>query len=343
MLRVNTFKACLVLFGGVAAVLSALAQTSSQFPVSTNAPEPTPTPQTSPLLTPQTVLPTPPPLPALSPYPTPLPDGTMPLALPPMPTPAPIPTPLPDGTMPLTPPPMPTPVLQDANTLSEQLNLPLPAPTQFSEPLKRTGETTDLKDSEKLAMQQKMVMADFLKSLAVLIAKQRNPKVPDMTLNDAVQIALKQNPDILNAIQQIRLTRGQLIQVAAQAVPQLVINSSYNKQQEDLVTNGSGGGSTIGFIDGSGRSVSLSQFQIQTAAGRPSFHLAAARAAPSRTKPGTFNFKRPSSFSTAARPFPASRRGARPTIAPFSVCARSSTTSSLKSLISSIRSSSTGR
>ena len=150
---------------------------------------------------------------------------------------------------------MPTPVLQDANTLSEQLNLPLPAPTQFSEPLKRTGETTDLKDSEKLAMQQKMVMADFLKSLAVLIAKQRNPKVPDMTLNDAVQIALKQNPDILNAIQQIRLTRGQLIQVAAQAVPQLVINSSYNKQQEDLVTNGSGRGSTIGFIDGSGRSV----------------------------------------------------------------------------------------
>jgi outer membrane protein TolC len=78
--------------------------------------------------------------------------------------------------------------------------------------LKRTGETTDLKDSEKLDMQQKMVMADFLKSLAVLIAKQRNPKVPDMTLNDAVQIALKQNPDILNAIQQIRLTRGQLIQ-----------------------------------------------------------------------------------------------------------------------------------
>ena len=105
-------------------------------------------------------------------------------------------------------------------------------------------------------MQQKMVMADFVKSLAVLIAKQRNPKVPDMTLNDAVQIALKQNPDILNAIQQIRLTRGQLIQVAAQAVPQLVINSSYNKQQEDLATNGrSSGGSAIELIDGSGRSV----------------------------------------------------------------------------------------
>ena len=221
MLRVNTLKACLVSIGCGAAVFSALAQTNSQYPASTNAPEPTPTPKTSPLLTPQTVLPTPPPLPALSPYPTPLPDGSMPPALPPMPTPALAPTPLPDGTMPLTPPPMPTPVLQDANTLSEQLNLPIPAPTQVPEPLKRTGETTGLKDSEALAMQQKMVMADFEKSLAILIAKQRNPKVPNMTLNDAVQIALKQNPDILNAIQQIRLTRGQLIQVAAQAVPQL--------------------------------------------------------------------------------------------------------------------------
>ena len=62
-----------------------------------------------------------------------------------------------------------------------------------------------------------------------------------MTLNDAVQIALKQNPDILNAIQQIRLTRGQLIQVAAQALPQLEINSSIQSQQEDLTTNGAQG------------------------------------------------------------------------------------------------------
>ena len=265
MRRVITSKAFLILLGSTAAAVFAFAQTNSQFPASSNAPAPAPTPLTSPLLTPQTVLPTPAPLPAFSPYPTPGPDGTMPLVPPPMPasmptpltTPLPAPTPLPDGTMPLTPPPMPTPVLQDANTLSEQLNLPLPAPTQLSEPLKRTGETTDLKDSEKLAAQQKMVMADFEKSLANLIAKQRNPKVPDMTLNDAVQIALKQNPDILNAIQQIRLTRGQLIQVAAAALPQLQVTSAYNQQQEDLTTNGqrSSGGSPLTIIDGSGRNV----------------------------------------------------------------------------------------
>jgi outer membrane protein len=159
----------------------------------------------------------------------------MPLALPPMPTPAPILAPLADGTMPLTPPPMPTPILPDANTLFEQLNLPSPA--QLPELLKRMGETTDLKDSEKLAVQQKIVMADFEKSLAALVAKQRNPNVPNMTLNDAVQIALKQNSDILNAIQRIRLTRGQLIRAAAQAIPQLQITSAYKQQQEDLVTN----------------------------------------------------------------------------------------------------------
>ena len=151
--------------------------------------------------------------------------------------------------MPLTPPPMPTPILQDANTLSEQLNLPLPAPGQLPEPLAPGTETPTLKDSERLAMQQKMIMADFEKSLAILIGKQRNPNVPDMTLNDAVQIALKQNPDILNAIQQIRVTRGQLIQVASQAVPKLGINSQYRNQAESLTTNGQGGqGSTIGEI-----------------------------------------------------------------------------------------------
>jgi outer membrane protein TolC len=215
MLRVNALKAFLVSFGGVVAILSAFAHTNSQFPISTNAPEPTPTPQTSPILTPQAVLPTPTPLPMLCPNPTPPPDGAMPLAL----------------------PAISTPVLQDANTILEQLNLPLLSPVQLPEPLKKTGETTELKDSEKLAMQQKIVMADFEKSLAALIAKQRNPNVPKMTLNDAVQIALKQNSDILNAIQRIRLTRGQLIRVAAQAMPQLQISSVYNQQQENLVAN----------------------------------------------------------------------------------------------------------
>jgi hypothetical protein len=120
MLSVNALKVCLASVCCAATVASALAQTNGQFPVSTNAIEPTPTPQTSPLLTPETLSPPPTPAPLVSPTPAP--------------------TPLPDGTMPLPLPVMPTPVLQDAKTLSEELNRPIPAPSQFSEPLMKPRE-----------------------------------------------------------------------------------------------------------------------------------------------------------------------------------------------------------
>ena len=80
----------------------------------------------------------------------------------------------------------------------------------------------------------KTLMMNFEDSLEELIKKQRNPNVPDLTLADAIQLALRQNPAILNAIQQIRLTRGQAIQIRARALPQILINSSYNQIAEDL-------------------------------------------------------------------------------------------------------------
>ena len=87
--------------------------------------------------------------------------------------------------MPLPLPPMPTPVpLPDAQTLSEQLTLPN-TPPQMAEPLEHGKETDKLKESETLAAKQKMAQADFLKSLDKLIARQRNPAVADMTLEDA--------------------------------------------------------------------------------------------------------------------------------------------------------------
>jgi TolC family type I secretion outer membrane protein len=263
MLGVNILRACLPALCAVAAILSTLAQTTQLSapgtlePTPTPAPTPTPIPEPTPVAVPEPVVPSPSPLSTLAPLASP--------------------TPLPDGTMPLTPPPLPTPALPDASTLSDQLNLPLPAPGQVREPLAPGGETTTLKDSERLAMQQKMMMADFEKSLAGLIAKQRNPNVPDMTLNDAVQIALKENPDILNAIQQIRVTRGQLIQVASQAIPKLVINSQYQQQQESLaagtrsgqeptvieVPNPNGGRPTIITLGGGRGSIQNQSWNIQ--------------------------------------------------------------------------------
>ena len=116
----NTRIARLLSLFGLIAVVSALAQPSSQFPVSTNVAEPTPLPETSPLLTPEKLLSSPTPAPMLSPTPSP--------------------TPLPDGTMPLPLPAMPTPVLENAKALSEELNVPIPAPSQFSEPLMKPGK-----------------------------------------------------------------------------------------------------------------------------------------------------------------------------------------------------------
>lgn len=64
----------------------------------------------------------------------------------------------------------------------------------------------------------------------------------DLTLTRAVQIALRQNPDILKALQEIERTRGQVIEVRAQALPHLTVNGSYDLQDTGLIESSSGGG-----------------------------------------------------------------------------------------------------
>jgi outer membrane protein TolC len=67
----------------------------------------------------------------------------------------------------------------------------------------------------------------------------------DMTLDQAVQLALKQNPDVLRAFQQIELTRGQIIEVRAQGLPHIILNGSYNQEAPALVQSaGSSSSST---------------------------------------------------------------------------------------------------
>jgi len=56
-----------------------------------------------------------------------------------------------------------------------------------------------------------------------------------MNLDDCIRLALKQNPQILEAIQQIKLTQGQIITVRAQALPHIGIGSNYNQVQPDMV------------------------------------------------------------------------------------------------------------
>ena len=61
-----------------------------------------------------------------------------------------------------------------------------------------------------------------------------------LTLDEAVEIALHQNPLILNAKQEIERTRGQVIEVRARALPQVTLTAIYQQQAPDLVRGQSG-------------------------------------------------------------------------------------------------------
>src|ERR1700756_5267008 len=52
-------------------------------------------------------------------------------------------------------------------------------------------------------------------------------KVPTFTLDQAIITALQQNPTLLNAEQEIKRSRGVIIQVRAQALPQINANANF--------------------------------------------------------------------------------------------------------------------
>src|SRR4029077_4542827 len=84
-------------------------------------------------------------------------------------------------------------------------------------------------------------------------------KVPTFTLDQAILTALQQNPTLLNAEQEIKRTKGVIIQVRAQALPQVNANAQFEWIDPNLTgarifgTNTSGtttGGTTPGSSTG---------------------------------------------------------------------------------------------
>jgi outer membrane protein TolC len=63
----------------------------------------------------------------------------------------------------------------------------------------------------------------------------------NLTLEEAVRIAVRQNPDVLKQIAEIERTRGLIIEATAEALPHLVLNSSYEQQDKRLIENFNGG------------------------------------------------------------------------------------------------------
>lgn len=77
--------------------------------------------------------------------------------------------------------------------------------------------------------------AAFVERIQAFSKSQRNPAVSDITLDQAVNYALRHNPDVLNAIQQIRLTHGQIVEVTSQALPHINAVAGFQQQEETLV------------------------------------------------------------------------------------------------------------
>src|SRR4029434_1763854 len=78
-------------------------------------------------------------------------------------------------------------------------------------------------------------------------------KVPTFTLDQAILTALQQNPDLLRAEQEIKRTKGVILQVRAQALPHIDAAGNFQWTDPNLTgsrvfgtTNTTGGGTTTG-------------------------------------------------------------------------------------------------
>jgi len=62
-----------------------------------------------------------------------------------------------------------------------------------------------------------------------------------LTLDEAVQIAIKENPNILRQVQELKRNKGLVYQAQARLLPQVTGSSSYTQDDPGLVSNSTGG------------------------------------------------------------------------------------------------------
>ena len=79
----------------------------------------------------------------------------------------------------------------------------------------------------------------------------------NLTLQRAIELGLRQNPDLLRALKEIERTRGQVIEVRAQALPHVVAEANYFQQDKYLLERGGGSPASSNFTDASGNTVTF--------------------------------------------------------------------------------------
>lgn len=135
-------------------------------------------------------------------------------------------------------PPLPPPPTEELPPLPP---VP-PPPKQDPEPLVPEDEANTLREEAAQSATGPTPFTEFGEALAELVAKQRNPEMPDLTIEGAIETALLQNREILSAVQELSVRSGQFISVRAQLIPQVTISSNYGYTTRELntVENGVG-------------------------------------------------------------------------------------------------------
>ena len=97
-------------------------------------------------------------------------------------------------------------------------------------------------------MKKNAILAAALLAAGALALADTNPPktmdaqrtTRDLTLDGAVQIALRQNPAILAAQQEIKRTRGVVLEVQAQALPHLTVDNTFTQQEKNVLLAAAG-------------------------------------------------------------------------------------------------------
>ena len=157
---------------------------------------------------------------ASAPFPTPSAEMLAPM-------PAGLPTPMPSPVVSPAAPVQPSQIPGLDPQLEGQIEAGIPDPMQMTFP---TVPTIAEPQPEKGPNPVTTIKLPPASSLELALA----PGAQKMNITDAIGTAVSKNPEILTAIQQIRLTKGQLVQVRAALLPQVQAGTTYQIQSEQL-------------------------------------------------------------------------------------------------------------
>jgi outer membrane protein TolC len=143
------------------------------------------------------------------------------------PMPAGMPTPMPSPGVSPAAPVQPSQIPGLDPQLEGQIEAGIPDPMQMTFP---TVPTIAEPKPEKGPDPVTTIKLPPASSLELALA----PGAQKMNITDAIGTAVSKNPEILAAIQQIRLTKGQLVQVRAALLPQVQAGTTYQIQSEQL-------------------------------------------------------------------------------------------------------------